>query len=322
MTDHDQRFKVLLQEFLREFFLLFFPEWAELFDFTAVEWLDKEVFSDPPAGTRRAVDLLAKLRLTRPLARQRPEEKDEHRLALIHIEVEHEDTVEPLRSRMYRYYEHLRRRSRQPVLPITLYLSVGLSGLGIDSFEESFGSLEVPRFQYLYVGLPALDANKYAAGDNWLGVALSALMRCPQDERTRITLDALRRLRTCPENAWRRHLLSECVCAYAPLTDEQREAAKEAILYGSDDPESAMTKSLLEALQEEGLRKGLQQGQREGVRHSLRVFLEAKFGPLNPAVLDRLAAWPEEGLDDLLRATARAQSLRDLGLEHGAGGQA
>jgi hypothetical protein len=27
MADHDQRFKVLLQEFLAEFFELFFPEW-------------------------------------------------------------------------------------------------------------------------------------------------------------------------------------------------------------------------------------------------------------------------------------------------------
>jgi hypothetical protein len=40
MLDNDQRFK------------LFFSEWAGRFDFEAVEWLDKEVFLDPPQGQR------------------------------------------------------------------------------------------------------------------------------------------------------------------------------------------------------------------------------------------------------------------------------
>ncbi|MDD4270849.1 MAG: hypothetical protein PHN77_21720, partial [Thermoguttaceae bacterium] len=37
------------------------------------------------------------------------------------------------------------------------------------------------RFQYLYVGLPGLDGVEYAKGDNWLGVALSVLMKIPPD---------------------------------------------------------------------------------------------------------------------------------------------
>jgi hypothetical protein len=52
MLDHDQRFKALLHEFFAEFFQLFFSEWAGRFDFEAVEWLDKEVFLDPPQGQR------------------------------------------------------------------------------------------------------------------------------------------------------------------------------------------------------------------------------------------------------------------------------
>lgn len=56
--DHDQRFKVLLREFFAEFFQLFFPDWAARFDFTQVLWLDKEVFTDPPQGQRRYLDLI------------------------------------------------------------------------------------------------------------------------------------------------------------------------------------------------------------------------------------------------------------------------
>src|SRR5262249_28728991 len=63
--DRDQRFKLLLQEFLAEFFALFFPEWADRFDFTKVEWLDKEVFVDPPQGSHQFLDLGAGARIPR-----------------------------------------------------------------------------------------------------------------------------------------------------------------------------------------------------------------------------------------------------------------
>src|SRR3712207_7204910 len=37
MTDHDQRFKTLLREFLPEFFYEFFPEFGRLLDFSQIE---------------------------------------------------------------------------------------------------------------------------------------------------------------------------------------------------------------------------------------------------------------------------------------------
>ncbi len=51
MIDHDQRFKSLLKAFFAEFFQVFFPEWADRFDFSRVEWLEQEVFTDPPRGS-------------------------------------------------------------------------------------------------------------------------------------------------------------------------------------------------------------------------------------------------------------------------------
>jgi hypothetical protein len=46
-------------------------------------------------------------------------------------------------------------------------------------YEEHFWKLQPIRYQYLYVGLPALDAVEYVQGESWLGVALAALMRVP-----------------------------------------------------------------------------------------------------------------------------------------------
>jgi hypothetical protein len=42
--DHDQRLKVLLKEFFEGFFVCFFPDWAPRFEFTDIDWLDKELY--------------------------------------------------------------------------------------------------------------------------------------------------------------------------------------------------------------------------------------------------------------------------------------
>ena len=125
--DHDQRFKVLLQEFFAEFFQLFFPDWAVRFDFTRTEWLDKEVFTDPPQGDRRYLDLVARLPTRQAVLLPRGEPAESW-IALVHVEIESADTVAPLRRRMFEYYAHLRQSHDLPVLPIGLYLRVGLDG--------------------------------------------------------------------------------------------------------------------------------------------------------------------------------------------------
>ncbi len=216
MADHDQRFKLLPQEFFGSFFELFFPQWAAWFDFGQITWLDKEVFTDPPQGERRTLDLVAQLPTRREVASQRPGQPASW-IALVHVAIESADTVEPLRGRMYDYYKALRDRHRLPVLPVGLYLNVGLEGIGVDVFEERFGDWTLLHFEYLYVGLPALDAERYVQGDNWLGVALAALMRKERDRRIVLRAESLERIWHAPVNDYRRFLLSECVQAYAPL---------------------------------------------------------------------------------------------------------
>jgi hypothetical protein len=229
MPEHDQRFKNLLREFLVEYLLLFYPVWAARFELSRVEWLDKEVFTDPPTGQRLEVDLVVRLAARQPIPGQRPGEPDAAE-AILHVEVESADKVAPLRSRIHDYHEYLGRKYRLPVWSLALYLRVGLEGIGIDSFEERFWEDEVQRFQYRYVGLPALDAETYLAGDNWLGVALSALMRIAPERRGWLKAEALRRLVSCSENEYRRFLLCECVQAYLPLEGPQLQEFEHLLL--------------------------------------------------------------------------------------------
>ena len=198
------------------------------------------------------------------------------------------------------------------MLPIAVYLRVGLEGVGIDGYDEDYGDLEVLRFRYLYVGLPALDAERYVAGDSWLGVGLAALMRVPKARRAWLRSEALRRvLLECKENDYRRFLLCECVEAYLGLDEEdQREYAR--LL--TTEPYKEIGPMQMTTF-EKGIAQGLQQGRLEGQREAVRLLLENRFGALAPAVRQRLEDWPVERLPELLLAVPQAESLRALGLE-------
>jgi hypothetical protein len=306
MSDHDQRFKALLREFFGDFLRLFFAPWAERLDCDRVEWLDKEVFPDPPEGARHVLDLVARLP-TRQAVPGSHSGEPESWLALVHVEIESPDKVAPLRPRMFYYYVHLRERHGLPVLPIGLYLRVGLEGTGLDAYEEHFWELRPIRFEYLYVGLPALDAVEYVQGENWLGVALSALMRVPRDRAAWLGAEALRRLQGAPLTDQQRFLLGECVQAYLPL-DPQQQAEFERLL---------TTESYrgVQAMNLTSYEKGLQKGREEERRAVLRDQLEEKFGPLSAQVQERLQQLPADRLVALTKAVLRAQSLRELGLE-------
>jgi hypothetical protein len=310
---HDPRFKRLLREFFAEFFWLFFPEWAARFDFDSAEWLDKELLSDELEGESRYVDVVAKLPTLEPIPS--PDGRSaESWLALVHVEIEAADKVAPLRQRMFHYYEPLRRRHALPVLPIGVYLRVALEGIGWDVYEEYFWNHQLVRFNYPYIGLPALDAEQYVRQDNWLGVALAALMRVPKERRIELAGEAIQRIVHSPENTYRKTLLCECVGAYLPLDDEQRQQFEEMVRGHPDSGVQAMEMSLLDHVEQRGLERGKLEGKLEGQRELVRKLLETRFGPLAPSVLARLQALSSDRLADLACAVLSADSLDELGL--------
>lgn len=224
-------------------------------------------------------------------------------VALVHVEIEAADKVAPLRRRMFHYYEPLRRRHDLPVLPIGVYLRVGLDGIGWDTYVERFWEHELVRFNYAYVGLPALDAEEYLRHDNWLGVALAALMRVSNERKIELAGEALARIVHCPENSYRKTLLCECVSAYLPVDGEQRRQFENMVRNHPDAGVQMMELGLLDHV--------AQRAQRE----MLREQLETRFGRLSPSVLARLDAWPGERLTELARAIISAASLDDLRLD-------
>ncbi len=305
-TDHDQRFKTLIQTFFPQFLALFFPRWAERLDADAVEWLMQEVFPDPPQGPRRVLDLAGKVPTRQAVPGQRPGEPD-HWLALLHVEIESPDKSTLLKPRLFRSYVHLRDKYELPVLPIALYLRVGLEGVGVDVYVERFWELELVRFQYLYVGLPALDAVEYVQGENCLGWALAALMRKPPERAAWVVGEELRRIAEAPLPDQQRFLLAECVQAYMDLNEEQRREYEQLVAGEPYKGVQAMGKTWFE--------DGFEKGQEEGRRRMLRRQLEKRFGPLPSVAQQRLTEWPAEQLEPLVTAVLEAKSLKEMGLE-------
>ncbi|MHC5536760.1 DUF4351 domain-containing protein [Singulisphaera rosea] len=224
-------------------------------------------------------------------------------LTLIHVEIESQDTVAPLRPRMLSYYEQLRRQHGLPVLPIALYLRVGLDGVGWDVYEEMYRDHRLVSFTYAYVGLPALDGEEYVSGPHLLGVALTALMRVPASRRALVHAEALQRLAEARENDYRRYLLLDCLEAYASLDDVQAEELQTLLRTEPYQEAQAMAMTTFE------------KGQEQGERGLLRKQLEARFGPLNPGVCQRLDKLDVEKFEAIALAVLTARSLQELGLE-------
>ncbi len=107
---HDQLFKEFLRAFFRDFLELFCPDIAARLDFGTVRFLEKELFTDFPAGSLREADVVAEV-----------DTQDGIELVLVHIEVQ--ARREPnFSERMFQYYALLWLRYRKPIVPIVVYL--------------------------------------------------------------------------------------------------------------------------------------------------------------------------------------------------------
>ena len=309
MDDHDQRFKTLLREFLPEFFTLFFSDWAPRFDFAGTEWLEQEAFLDPPGGEKRILDVVAKVPTRVPVPNPSGRGAS-HSIVVVNIEIESPARATEIRPRMLWHYDFLRRRYGLPVFPVCLFLKVGMDGVGWDSYEEHFWEQSVIRFEYAYIGLPALNGLTYLRGDNLLGSALAALMNLPATDRARIKAEGLAKITDSRENDVRKELLAECFDNYLKL--ELTEQTEFEQIQAQQPPKGPTM--VISRWRREGIETGRQEGQLEGQRNALRLLLTQKFGPLPPSVESELAGASAEQLADLLSRVLMAISLADLGL--------
>jgi len=305
MIDHDQRFKTILQEFLPEFFQLFFPHWYARLDFTQLDFLTNEVFPDPTQGQRKILDLVARIRLR---------DDSGNELAILHIEIESPDSMTLLRERFWKYYSALRLRHGCKVLPIALFLNVGKEGIGREIYTEGMFEEDTLTFRFWYVGLPALEAATYRTGTSHLGMALSALMHQPREERPANTAAVVQSLLQSPLNKHQQHLLLDCALAYGPLDQQQRQETEQLINQAIGANQMPVPPELFPEWKDYFHEKGRSEGAHDTSVRLVTTLLDTRFSPLPPFVPDRLRGMTTDELEKLVPLVVTASSLEELGL--------
>lgn len=281
MIDHDQRFKELLREFVWELLELYFP-WLAIRLVRGLEWQPTEVFTNPPLGLVRRLDLLALVK--QPLAQDKTQER------LLHLEVESADSLTEVRKKIGYYYPGIRGKHNVPVTTLAVYLRVGLQGQGWDEYAEADVSDQetepVYRVRWRYVGLPALSAEEYLAGSNWLGVALSALMKIEPERKPWLRAEILRRLATeCQENEYRKLLLINCVETYLPLEGAQE---MEFLKLIREDPRYQEAKTMVLTTYDRGKVDGKVEAQRETLYEVIVQLASPQCGTADESIQARL----------------------------------
>ncbi|MGH8066228.1 MAG: Rpn family recombination-promoting nuclease/putative transposase [Candidatus Entotheonellia bacterium] len=281
-----------MQAFFHEFLELFFPEVAARLDFGRVVFLDKEVFTDVPEGSRRELDLVAQV-YTQDGA---PE------LILLHIEVQAQRERE-FPYRMFEYYALLRLRYKVPVFPVVVYLVARTGGLSEVAYEERLFGQAILTFRFQSVGLPDLASDDYRAVDNPLAPALSALMQPGSLGRTLQKALSLRQTLGSPVDEARKSLLINIIETYMRLSETEDEEFRRLIR----QEELQEVTQMLTIYEERGIIKGK--------RDALLKQLRFKFGDVPEAVAAKVQAIDTEAeLDALLERVLQANTLADMGL--------
>ena len=109
VTQHDQLFKELLHAFFAEFLDLFAPDLAAQVDRGAIEFLDRECFSDLTAGNFLEPDVIARVKL-----------RGAESWILVHLEHQAQPQAEFTR-RIFHYFPRLHENHDIPVVPIAFF---------------------------------------------------------------------------------------------------------------------------------------------------------------------------------------------------------
>jgi hypothetical protein len=295
--DHDQIFKQLIEAFFREFMELFCPDEAALMDFSRVEFLGEEHFTEISTGDRRLLDLVVKVAL----------EGGGERYVLVHGEYEASRKDRDFPRRMFRYYCQLFLRYNTQIVPIAMFTDDARWRKPVpDHFELSFSGRSIVRFDYHLIKLRHLDYRQFLQSQNPLAYALMAKMDYNRKERVRLKADFLRLILGCPVDPARRSLLVEFVETYLPLAKDEQEQFDTIVKH---DEQYVEVESMITVYEQKGIEKGIEKAKQD----ALILLSKKKFGKVGAAHQRRIREIDStERLDALLVALLDAESIEDV----------
>ena len=311
MTNHDRLSKELLRQFFLEFLQLFFPKMAAAIDPASLAFLDKELFTGPPANERFESDLVARARFFGIEA------------YFIILAEAHEQGQFDFNERMFWYFALLIHRHKLPVYPIAL-LSYHSSRTAIGNYRVAFPDLQVLDFNFRVIQLKKLNWRDFLRNPNPVAAALMTKMGMTPEERPRVKLECLRMLVRLRLDRDKSRFISGFIDTYLRLSAEETlifERETDTLLE-SGEKETIM--ELTTSWKEEGIEQGNSQGIIQGISQGIdqgrkeeseRMILRQlgrRFGFIPPALISKLKSLSVEQLENLGEALLDFRSLEDL----------
>ena len=327
MIDHDRLFKELISTFFLEFIALFLPEVMAYIDEGAVEFLDKEIFTDVTSGERHEVDLLAKVRF-----------KEDPAFFLVHVENQAQYQAD-FGRRMFTYFARLYEKYGLPVYPIALLTFNPRLAQKLGNFKIFFPDWPVLDFRFRVIHLASLNWREFAKSENPVASALMAKMNIPTQDRPKVRLACIRMLATLKLNKAKMQVILGFIDTYLRLDEEEQKiyqaefdelgtAEKErvmevTILWKEEGRQEGLQQGLQQGLErglergleqglERGRTEGLAQGKHEGMLTVILQLLEQRLGSVEPDVKLQLSELDAEQLSRLTTSLADFTDAKDL----------
>jgi hypothetical protein len=318
LTSHDQLSKSLIKLYFVDFLRLVDPESASLLRAGEAIFLDKEDFTDWPAGDRREMDLVARV----PVEGENPPR-------LVHVEIE-TDFRSGMDHRLRQYYMQLHLRHKFQVLPILVNLRGGRAGVHRETLRDVFGEKVVSVFHYQVLGISGCRAQEWLARSEPIAWAFAALMRPGSWSRAKLKLECLRRIATSDVAGLRKQVLVDWVETYVQLTAQDAAELQRLLDLEGNEEIKAMELTWLGQAEARGMEKGIEKGLKKGIAQGAEtatqqavermrrvVFrqIEQRFGAVPAKVRRKVEAIDSlEPLADLAEKVFVVDSVGELGL--------
>ncbi len=298
-TPHDLIFKTACRYFFDDVVELTRPQLAQRLDFSEVEFIEQEAFSDFPKGERAIADLVAKVRL-----------KDgQERVVLVQVEVESEFRS-AMDERAFYYYLHLRAKYRLPLVTIVIFLRGGKVSLEVREYVDQIDDLEVCRFRYVAFCLRPSRAEDFIDLPQALAPALAALMKSdwdPVEKKVR----CWRAISHADVDDARRYVLAKIVDIYVELNE-----ADAARFAAEVERESNKEIQGMVITWEDALAASKTEGKAEAARNHILRILQRRLDSVPSFVRTKLDAIDNvERLEEILDQAIVVSSADELVLE-------
>jgi hypothetical protein len=299
MIDHDRIFKELLRTFFFEFVELFLPDVHADLDYSSLEFLDKEVFTDVTSGEKHEVDLIVKARL-----------RGQFWFFLFHIEAQASSKSKiPFPRRMFTYFARLHEGHGLPVYPVVIFSYDSPQYAAPHSYRVEFPGFTVLEFNYRVIQLNQLNWRDFLKHQNPVASALMAKMKMKREERRQVKAECLRLALTLRLNPAKMQMISGFVNTYLKLSETEEQWVLNQL---TDLIPKGTNMEWITPWHSQGMREGRKEGRKEEALTILKRQFNRRFGPMKVADEARLQKLSLAKLEELSEAFLDFKQAADL----------